>query len=405
MKHFGRLLALGMSLALVLALAACGGSGGGATGEDATGTTGDTTVVADSNTTLPDGQEPADDTNTTTPDGGGGDEDVPPVTGPCVYNNDCNPPSTRCEDGQCVPGCPSNPCPEGWVCSADSGTCYQECLVTDDCTRDGFYCGGTRCEAGCPWRGCDFADDECDPVSGICAANFCRTDWELNVDTPSITLLHEELQAGAYASFRINVKPQKPTPATINVALTDKSDPQIEILDVGYFVDAETFVSVMEELPYEAQPGMQIVVAVGVGAEDIAGYYGEVEITTGPWYCVANPMRLVIPGTTSCVSFQPQELNSGPFTWGDVATETVRLRNDCDYDVTLVNMELVSTMADWSVAGDYEGTVLSAGGGTTDVELYFWPTIPGNRNTKLLVITDDHENRVLEVPLWGAAVQ
>ncbi len=404
MKSFGRVLGAGLLGAWLLGALACGGSGGEGT-VDGANTGGDTAVAGDSSGPLADGQNPTNDA-LVGPDGAGG-PDVPPVTGPCLFNDDCNPPATRCEEGQCVGGCPGNPCPGGWVCSTDSGTCYKECLRPDDCTQEGFYCGGTRCEAGCPWKGCPFLDDICDPVSGICAPEWCRTDWELNGDPTSITLLHEELAQGQYAMFRLNVKPQKPTPAQIDVALDERSDDEVQILDVGYFTGPDTFVSVMDQLPYDAAPGMQLVVAVGVAAQDITGYYGEVEITTDPFtlMCSENPLRLIIPGTTSCVSFQPQELRVGPVAWGDVSTETVRLRNDCAYDVSVVKMDLVSTMADWSVAGDYEGQVLSASGGTLDVSLFFWPTIPGNRNTKLLVITDDHDNRVIEVPLWGRAVQ
>ncbi len=400
MKLLGRMLALALSLAWLTVFAACS-SGGDETTADGTST--ETDVVEDTNQILPDGQEPTDDA-TAMPDGENG-EDVPPETGPCQYNDECNPPTTRCEEGQCVPACPDNPCPDGWVCSPDSGTCYKECLVTDDCTQDGFYCGGTRCEAGCPWRGCSFPDDECDPVSGICLQGFCKTDWEVNVDTPMATLLHDEIDQGAYATFRINIKPQKPTPASINVTITERSDSQVELLDIGYYADADTFVSVKEDLPYDAAPGMQLTVAVAVTPDDISGYYGEVEITTDGLMCSENPLRVIVSGTTSCVSFQPEELHAGPFSWGDVGTETVRLRNDCAYDVTIVKMDTVSRLADWSVAEDYEGTVLTAGGGTADIDLFFWPTIPGNRNTQLLVVTDDHENRILEIPLWGTAVQ
>ena len=375
---------------LVAVLAGCGGGGSSAT--DSGPATGNDTVTEDvaggSDVAAPDGGGGSDDAGTESDTGGStGDE--------CVYTSDCNPPATACFDGTCVGGCPDNPCPEGWFCVGDTGTCIQECVTDQDCAKEAYWCEGRRCVAGCPWHPCR-GDTDCDPISGYCTQSFCQPEVQPNTDRLWFGPANPDEPMSRSVSIR--VLDYVPFPVTIDLAMTELSDTQVQLTDVVIFVGEDP---VPIELPYEAQPGETIFANVLVAPESTAGAYGELHIDAAAMICGSNPVKFIAGGTPTCFSSQPAELDAGVVAVGDVITRKLRLRNDCSYDITLQVVSFISAFSDWSPIEDYGGTIVTANGGIQDVVIYFAPTLPGIRNTQLLVITDDLQNRVLQTNLLG----
>lgn len=400
----------GLILATLLWLGGCDGSSGAA---DDGGSGGPDTVAADgaqpdTGTSPADVPGSADAPRSDTPGGvDAGGRDTGSGTGGCTYTSDCPAPKV-CRDGACVDPCPGNPCPQGWTCVTATGVCWQQCFTSEDCSQLGYRCEGQRrCVPGCPWHPHYCAGDaQCDPVHGECTPGFCLAEFsEVTPDVDRVFYGPAEPGSGSERSFTISVLPYLSGTRTLDVRLGDVSDDQVQITGVG-LIQGENVVAV--DLPATVSAGERYAVFVAVDPTSFAGAYGQVEIVSDGQICVNNPVYILTLGRPACISAQPSVVQAGDVAWGDVVKKKVRLRNDCDHDVTIVAWNALVSFSDWMVAGDYEGEVIRGDGGTLDFEVFFAPTVgaPGGtiRNTKVLVVFDDPANRVLELALEGRGV-
>lgn len=409
---------IGMTVFALLfsgALAGCEGSGGG---DDGGSNGGSDTVDRDGSGGGEDGgMTPADGGggggDAATPDGGGGGggdasddgaTDTGGGGGDCEYTTDC-PDGQNCLLGACVERCPDNPCPEGWTCVEETGFCWQQCFTTEDCDTTGYRCEGSRCVAGCPWHQHFCAGDaQCDPLSGECTPSFCQIEIQPRTDR----LYYGDAQpgSGSERGFTVGVMPFVPVPKMLDIQLADVSDEQVQITGVGR-IEGENAVPV--DLPVQVNGGEEYIVNVAVDPTSFGGAYGRVDLfSEDGMLCGHDRVFILSRGVPECVTAQPATVEAGVVAWGEIAKHRVRLRNDCDNDVTIVAWNFISAFSDWMVADDYVGTVILGGGGTLDFDVTFAPTtgdaLPVIRNTKLLVIFDDPANRVLELTLNGQGV-
>lgn len=387
-----------------VALAACS-SGSGSNDTAAGGDTSAADVAGDVSTdgTLPTGDTAGTDGSTGGDGTTGDDTFVPPDS--CELNSDCNPPALVCVEGSCVAGCSeSNPCLEDEFCVLETGVCMQQCLEDEECRKEGYYCdNGTWCMAGCPWTGCDVWDQQCDPVSGRCTMSLCQ--WEVESGVASEFYGLADPQAPLAKVIPINVMQFVPFDVTIDVALIEGSDPSFAIDGAGKRVTPpppeEPYIEPIE-LPYVASAGDNLVVQISFAPETTQGAFAALNITADATICRDNPVPVLAEGSVSCISLDPPELDLGTVTVGDPARGTVRLVNDCRDDVEIVHFGFLQGFTDWRILGDYEGQTV-AGHSSLDLDFYLVPTIPAIRNSKLFIVTDHPENRVIPLMLKGAA--
>ncbi len=109
-------------------------------------------------------------------------------SGGCVLDTDCNPPGTVCEGGACVPGCSDPrtpiPCGLGTVCNTTNGRCEAgnvTCQDDNECSPPNTVCESGQCIPGCGQVGglqCT-GGATCNPGTGRCeTSNTCTDDTE-----------------------------------------------------------------------------------------------------------------------------------------------------------------------------------------------------------------------------------
>jgi hypothetical protein len=96
------------------------------------------------------------------------------VAGPCSMDAQCMAPSSVCESGQCVPGCAAPgglQCTGSTACNAATGRCDPvappPCMADAACNPPSTVCEAGSCVPGCATAGCS-GTDVCNTSSGRC---------------------------------------------------------------------------------------------------------------------------------------------------------------------------------------------------------------------------------------------